>query len=278
MVRNLAVAAMIVATLSNASAGTVAIGTASARGDMRVDQYKVNGNATLFDGSVVETDKATADLRLDKGVAVTISTDSRATLYRDHLVLQKGASELSSSTPFQVEANSLRVTANASDSRGVVEVKSGSTVEVAALSGSFGVTNNKGALLARVVPGHPLSFSLEAGAGAPTSGAQPFEGTGILSKAADGNFVLTIGDASFQIISKDLDKLVGKKVTIKGTTVPDQVPADGTVLVVNATGHKIAGDNADTCAIIAWFVIAGAVGGGIAIWEANHPLAPISRN
>ncbi len=277
MVRNLAVATMLVATLSNASAGTVAIGTASARGDMRVDQYKVNGNATLFDGSVVETDQATADLRLDKGVAVTMSTGSRATLFHDHLVLQKGMSELSSSNQFQVDASNLRVTPTTSDSRGVVAVKHGDTVEVAALTGSFGVTNDKGALLARVVPGHPLSFALQAGAGAPTSGSQPFEGTGLLSKAADGNFLLSVGEVKFQIVGKDLDKSVGNKVTIKGTTVPDQPPADGAIMVVNLTSHHSAPVDANICAIIAWFVIAGAVGGGIAIWEANHPLAPISR-
>jgi hypothetical protein len=278
MVKNLAVAAIFVTTLASASAGTVAIGTASARGDMRVDQYTVNGNATLFDGSVVETDQATADLRLDKGVAITMSTGSRATLYHDHLILQKGESELSSSSQFQVDANDLRVTATAADSRGVVAVKSGNMVEVAALNGSFGVTNDKGALLARVVPGHPLSFSLEAGAGASTPGSQAFEGTGMLSKAADGNFLLTIGDASFQIIGGGLDSSVGKKVTIKGTTAPDQVPADGAVMVVNLTSHRGAPVDANVCAIIAWFVIAGAVGGGIAIWEANHPLSPISRN
>jgi hypothetical protein len=269
---------MLVATLSNAFAGSVAIGTASARGDMRVDQYKVNGNATLFDGSVVETDQATADLRLDKGVAVTMSTGSRATFYRDHLVLQKGMSELTSTSPFQVDASNLRVTANGTDSRGVVAVKSGNMVEVAALSGSFGVTNDKGALLARVVPGHPLSFSLEAGAGAASSGAQPFEGTGMLSKASDGAFLLTVGEVKFQITGKDLDKSVDKKVTIKGTTVPDQAPADGAVMVVNLTSNHVAPVDANICAIIAWFVIAGAVGGGIAIWEANHPLSPISRN
>jgi hypothetical protein len=269
---------MLVATLANASAGTVAIGTASARGDMRVDQYKVNGNATLFDGSVVETDQATADLRLDKGVSVTMSTGSRATLYHDHLVLQKGLSELSTSSPYQVDANSLRVAASASDSRGVVAIKSGNMVEVAALTGSFGVTNDKGALLARVVPGHPLSFSLQAGAGAATAGPQPFEGTGMLSKAADGNFLLSIGDATFQVIGGSLDSSVGKKVTIKGTTAPDQVPADGAIMVVNVASHKGAPMDANTCAIIAWFIIAGAVGGGIAIWEANHPLSPISRN
>ena len=278
MVRNLAVAAMLAAMLANASAGTVAIGTASARGDMRVDQYKVNGNATLFDGSVVETDQATADLRLDKGIAITMSTGSRATLYHDHLLLQKGESELSSSSQFQVDANKLHVTAGASDSRGVIAIKSENTVEVAALSGSFGVTNERGALLARVVPGHPLSFSLEAGAGAPSAGSQPFEGTGMVSKAADGNFLLTVDDVSFQITGGDLDPLVGKKVTIKGTTVPDQVPADGAIVVVNVKSHHGAAGNADNRAIIAWFVIAGAVGGGIGIWEANHPLSPISRN
>jgi hypothetical protein len=207
-----------------------------------------------------------------------MSTGSRATLYHDHLLLQKGMSELSSSSQFQVDANNLRVTASASDSRGVVAVKSGNMVEVAALTGSFGVTNDKGALLARVVPGHPLSFSLEAGAGASTSGAQPFEGTGMLSKAADGNFLLTIGDAMFQITGGSLDSSVGKKVTIKGTTVPDQTPADGAIMVINMTSHSKAPVDANVCAIIAWFVIAGAVGGGIAIWEANHPLSPISRN
>jgi hypothetical protein len=277
MVRNLAVAAMLAATLANASAGTVAIGTASARGDMRVDQYKVNGNATLFDGSVVETDQATADLRLDRGVDITMSTGSRATLFHDRIVLQKGASELTTSSPFQVDANNLRVTASASDARGVVAVKSGNMVEVAALSGSFGVTNDKGALLARVVPGHPLSFSLEAGAGAAASGSQPFEGTGILSKEADGNYLLSVGEVKFQITGSGLDRGVGKKVTIKGTTVPDQAPADGAVMVVNVSSVHGAPMDANVCAIIAWFVIAGAVGGGIAIWEANHPLSPISR-
>jgi hypothetical protein len=49
-------------------------------------------------------------------------------------------------------------------------------------------------------------------------------------------------------------------------------------MVVNLTSNHVAPVDANICAIIAWFVIAGAVGGGIAIWEANHPLSPISRN
>ena len=67
MLKKLQAVFVIFSMLSYAQAGTVVIGTASARGDMRVDSYMVKGNATLFDGSVVETGQATADLRLNKG-------------------------------------------------------------------------------------------------------------------------------------------------------------------------------------------------------------------
>jgi hypothetical protein len=59
LIRKLQVVMAVLCMLSNAAAGTVSIGTASARGDMRVDSYMVKGNATLFDGSVVETGEAT---------------------------------------------------------------------------------------------------------------------------------------------------------------------------------------------------------------------------
>src|ERR1035438_2849300 len=120
MLRKLQVAAVMSCMLSYAAAGTVSIGTASARGDMRVDSYTVKGNATLFDGSVVETGQATADLRLNKGTEITMSTGSRGTLYRDHLVLQRGESELAANSSFQLEANGFRVTPSEPNSRGVV--------------------------------------------------------------------------------------------------------------------------------------------------------------
>ena len=67
MIDGLKVLLVVVCMLSNAEAGTVLIGTASARGDMRVDNYTVKGGATLFDGSVVETGQASADLHLGAG-------------------------------------------------------------------------------------------------------------------------------------------------------------------------------------------------------------------
>ena len=136
MFRKLQVVAALFSMLSYSVAGTVSIGTASARGDMRVDNYTVKGNATLFEGSVLETGQATADLRLYKGTEITMSTNSRGTLYKDHLLLQQGESELVASSLFQLEANGLHVTPNEPNSRGVVSLKPGNTVEVAALNGS----------------------------------------------------------------------------------------------------------------------------------------------
>ena len=94
MLKKLQAVIVLLCMISYAEAGTVSIGTASVRGDMRVDSYTVNGNATLFDGSVVETGQATADLRLNKGTEITLATSSRGTLYSNRLVLQQGEGEL----------------------------------------------------------------------------------------------------------------------------------------------------------------------------------------
>ena len=209
---------MLFCMFSYAEAGTVSIGTASARGDMRVDSYRVQGNATLFDGSVVETGQASADLRLNKGTEITMSTDSRGTLYGDRMVLQRGESELTASNAFKLEANGLGVTPNEPDSRAVVSLKSGNTVEVLALNGSFGVTSDHGVLLANVLPGHVFSFAMQAGgSSAPGSGSTSFSGVGLVS-SQDGHYYLTTdGNVKYELTCKDFHKYVGTKVEISGT-------------------------------------------------------------
>ena len=77
MIDKLKVLVVVLCMLSFAEAGTVSIGTASARGDMRVDSYTVKGGATLFDGSVVETGQASADLHLCEGTEITMASSSR---------------------------------------------------------------------------------------------------------------------------------------------------------------------------------------------------------
>jgi hypothetical protein len=263
--------AILLCMSSFAAAGTDSIGTASARGDMRVDSYVVKGNATLFDGTVIETGQASADLRLDKGTQITMSTSSRGTLYRDRLVLQQGKSELASSSSFQLEANGLRVAPNSPDSRGVVSLNTGNTVEVAALNGSFGVTNAHGILLASVPAGHTALFAMQA-AGGESSTAYSSVGTISFS---NGHYFLTDSEGyKFELTCRSFNRYVGKLVTLSGTVQTAAAPVQDATSVVcaksvafyRATGISTTGE-----------VVLGGVGAytaagiGLVMNDANQP-------
>jgi hypothetical protein len=241
---------------------------------MRVDSYMVRGNATLFDGSVVETGQASADLRLDKGAQITLSTGSRGILYRDRLVLERGESELAAPTSFQLEAKGLHVTPNEPKSHGLVSMKSGNTVEVAALAGSFGVTNNQGVMLASVRPGKPVSFAMQAG-GTPAS----FSGTGMVSYE-NGHYYFTSNEnVKYELTGKDFKKYVGKKVILISGTVQAPV-AEGATPVIYVSSIAIngaAGISAGTALIIGGVVVAGGAGIGVGVYESNQPATPASR-
>ena len=278
--KKLQVVAILMCMLSYAAAGTVAIGTASARGDMRIDSYSVKGDATLFNGSVVETGQATADLHLNKGAEVTMATSSRGTLYSDRLVLQQGETELSSSNSFKVEANGLRVSASEPNSRGLVTVKTGNTVEVAALTGSFGITNSQGVLLASVRPGKSLSFSIASGAAAVTLGSE-FEGTGLISTEG-GNYFLTIAGVKYQVKGKDLSGDVGKTVKVKGTVkgtivngvVSGETPAADAVAVISVNHSGEVGTFAIEGWIIGGVAVAAAIGIAVGLHESSSASTP----
>jgi hypothetical protein len=275
MLKKLQVVAVLMCMLSYSAAGTVSIGTASARGDMRVDSYMVKGNATLFDGSVVETGQASANLRLDKGTQITMSTASRGTLYRDHLVLQRGESEMAASPSFKVEANGLRVTPTEPNSRGVVSLLAGNTVEVAVLNGSFGVTNDHGVLLASVRPGRTASFAMQASA-TPTS----FSGVGMVSYE-DGHYYLTDNtNLKFELTGKDFKNYVGTKVVVSGTVQTVTTPTGGTATVITVSSIAInaaVGMSATTAWIIGGIAVGGGVGLGVGVYEANQSSTPASR-
>jgi hypothetical protein len=279
MFKKLQVAAILLCMLSYAAAGTVSIGTASARGDMRVDSYLVKGNATLFDGSVVETGQATANLRLNKGTEITMSTASRGTLHSDRLVLQQGESELAASSSFQLEANGLRVTPNEPNSRGVVSLKAGNTVEVASLNGSFGVTTDHGVLLANVRPGRVVSFAMQAGAN-PAN----FSGVGLVSFDNGTYYLTTNENVKYVLTCKDSRKFVGDKVVVSGTLqggTPGQAGGAGTMLCVktmdiNGGGGGGGGMSTTTKWIIAGVIVGGGVGVGIAIADRNQGQPPAS--
>jgi len=273
VLRKLQVAAILSCMFSYAAAGTVSIGTVSARGDMRVDSYVVKGNATLFDGSVVETRQATADFRLDNGTEITMSTSSRGTLYRDRLVLQQGQSELAASGSFWLEANGLRVTPRERNSRGVVALKAGNTLEVAALNGSFGISRN-GIPLASVRPGRVLSFAMQAGA-SPTS----FSGAGIVSFENGRYYLTSDAGVKYEITCKDFHKYVGMKVDVTGTVQPaaTQVEDVGPPICASLVAiHGSTGIGLGKLLLISGVIVGTGIGLGVGIYDASQPTSPPS--
>jgi hypothetical protein len=275
MLRKLQIAAIVLCMLSYAAAGTVSIGTASARGDLRVDSYQVKGNATLFNGSVVETGQASADLRLTKGTQITMSSSSRGTLFSDHLVLEQGESELAPSGSFQLQANGLSVIPNGTDSRGVVSLKEGNTVEVASLSGSFGVTNGHGILLANVRPGRVVTFAMQKGAN-----LEQFNGVGLVTFENGTYYLTTDEDAKYVLTCKDSHRFIGDKVVVSGTIEGGTgQPGSGSMMLcvksmdINGGG----GMSKTTKWLIAGILVGGGVAAAIVLAERNHKPPPASR-
>lgn len=285
MLRKLQVVMVLFCTLSYASAETIPIGTASARGDMRVDHYAVKGNATLFNGSVVETGQATADLRLDRGTEITVAKDSLCTIHRDRLLLERGQTEFSSNS-YQLRASGLRVIPAEPNSRGVVSMKQGNTVEVAALTGSFTVTNNAGVPLASIHPGPALSFAVQAsGENSKCVAGKNFSARGIVSCENKHYYVVTDIDPGtgaetrYELTGKDLKAYVGKKVDVSGTLKCDAIVPGGPLGVLSVTSAAVVGGGGigTTALILTGVGVAAGTGTAVGLVVANQSSSPASR-
>jgi len=205
-------AVLFLSSSSFGFAASSAIGTVSTRGEIRVGGYSVKGTATLFDNTAVETNEFAATLRLDKGTEIKLGAGSSGTLFHDRLVLSRGVSELTTNTPFQLVANGLNIQPGAPGTSGTVAVSQENTVEVAALTGELRVTNNQGAVLARVSPGAAVSLSAVPGAAAPS-----FSDIGLVS-LENGHFYLSSSQTGvkYEITGNGISHYVGQKVIIAG--------------------------------------------------------------
>ena len=274
MFKKLQVVGVLFCFLSYAEAGTISIGTASARGDLRVDHYNVKGNATLFDGSVVETNLASADLRLNKGTEITMAAASRGTLYKDRIVLQQGQTELTSSGPYQVQANGIRVVPAGSYARGIVSMMPGKTVEVSSIDGNLKVSDGNGITLANIMPGQSLAFAMQAQA-APDSGE--FYGVGLVSFDNGTYYLTTDANVKYVLTCTQPSKLVGAKVIVTGTLQGGTTAGNGSMLCVKSMEVNGPGTMSSKTKkwIIAGILVGAGAGAGFA--AANQGGTPASR-
>jgi hypothetical protein len=185
-----------------------AIGIVSASGHFTVGGSEVWGNATLFDGTVVQTTSASSELALRNGVKVQLAAGSRAQVYADRLVLDAGTGQVAQAAPFEVDAGGLQV-------RGAgVRVGLGRTIEIAALTGAAKVSGKGGVLLAAIPAGHRMNLAFQAA----QSGTLTRSGCLVYR---DAHFILQ-DDSTQEVVelngnAQDLSKNLGNRVEVKGT-------------------------------------------------------------
>lgn len=199
-----------------------AIGLAVVNGSFQLDHSNVWGNATLFDGNVIETNRTSSQLQLNNGVSMQLAAQSRARVYESRLVLEKGIGQLESAN-YRIEADRLQVMADKPGATARVQVAGPNRVIVAVREGSVRVSNSDGVLIARLDTGREMAFEPQA-----DSAAAVTKVSGILA-LKDGKFILVdrVTNVTMQLQGAGLEREVGNLVEITGT--------------VNAAGPTLAG-------------------------------------
>jgi hypothetical protein len=245
---------------SYAQAASPSIGSVTARGETKIDNYDVRGSGTVFDGSVVETGQSissAADLRLANKAVITVLRDSRGTLYRDHFVLQRGSAQLGLTDSFRVQANGVVVVPAEANSSAIVSIDPANSVTVEAKNGTLEIRNSVGATVARVRPGHPLSFSFLG-----EKSTAEFSAMGMISYE-NGRYYLSSSETGtkYEVKGDNLQSYDGTSVVASGVLeAAAQSAGIAGLLLTNSiqspnTGSLLAGQPAQATALIGGFSI-----------------------
>jgi hypothetical protein len=108
------------------------IGIVTASGHFNVEGSQVWGNATLFNGTTIETNSASSELALRNGVKVQLAAESRARIWQNRLVLEKGVAQLAAPASFEARvlnnANLIRAPYRGLADGTVMQIAQGQTV------------------------------------------------------------------------------------------------------------------------------------------------------
>ena len=216
---------------------TPAIGIVTASGHFTVQGSEVWGNATLFEGSTVETTAASSQLALSNGVKMQLGAGSRARVFAGRLMLDKGVGQVGQAAPFEVDAAGFKI-------RGAgVRIGVGAPdhmVEIAALTGVAKVFGNGDVLLAAIPAGRRMNLAFQAA----QSGTLTRTGCLVYK---DAHYILQDDDTQEVVElagnAQDFSKNLGNRVEVKGTasTARPAVTIATSVLTVSAVSPKSQG-------------------------------------
>jgi hypothetical protein len=200
-----------------------AIGIVTASGHFTLDRSQVWGNATIFEGSIVETGAASSEIALRSGAKLQLAKDSRARILSDRVVMEKGVGQISAPESFEVNAANLRI-----HTTGRLRVSVNTGVLVASLAGSAQVSSASGLLLAAIPAGRSMNFSPQAANGTVTR-------TGCLLYK-NNHYILQ--DENTQEVAElsggqGLNAQLGNRVEITGTAASAKPAVSVATLVLN---------------------------------------------
>src|SRR5581483_5276612 len=207
-----------------------ALGFAYVNGTYRSDGRSVRGNATLFGGTIIETDEAPAKLDLDDGTRAWLTPHSKIRVTARRLLLLEGLSEVHSVGSHDLAAGSINIRLKSdSITRVAVDATHGATV--VSVRGTAAVSNANGVLVGSIGVGQSVRFTAYEGA------AKIVQSSGCLERRGDG-FALTdrVTNVTFRLNGRSLDDAVGRVISIRGYQEGQR--ADGTPTVkVTAVDH-----------------------------------------
>jgi hypothetical protein len=235
------------------SAATPGIGIAMSDGNVLINSSLTAGNATIFDGSTLETQSAASQVRLNDGARLRLASDSRGTVFSDHVDLQKGSASI---VGYSANASGLNVRADGKASA-TISMRDQGVIQIAALTGSVHVFNAAGLNVANLLPGRALDLRpQDAGASAPSSLV------GCATKTGN-NTLLTDETSNVTVQLRGGNVRAGRRVQVTGSMVPNATPAGGATQVINVTNVKEVG-GACTVSAAGAAAGAGAAGGAAA--------------
>ena len=194
---------------------------------MSLNHSEVWGNATLFDGSSIDTQKASSDAALTGGVRIQFGAQSRARMWQNRMALDQGVAQVTARAAYEIDTGGIKVKAE-SGSR--MMLKAGAQVEVTALAGMAQVRDRDGTLLASIAPGRTLRFAFQT----------TVTRTGCLLYK-DGHFLLQDENTNqvLELYGPNLEPNTGNQVEITGTDAATKPALSVATAVMNVAAIAV---------------------------------------